>query len=352
MKARPLVAQLLEHACGSATLAWQPEPGRSAEFEWVLEAGLGPLLRRCCAEFDIDLPPPWRDSLASADLTAQVLHGGRIDTALDVIGACMASDCRPVLLKGISTSSELWPAEHLRPMGDIDLLVPVERYAAVEQHLLDAGLLRLDQHPALDGMQHGTPLLHPSRRTAVELHRALFARGSPFSAGSSLTAPQAWAHTVDASFHGRAAMRLRPEFQLVYIASSWFADLIQRGVEPSFLPALFDAAWLLRRDAQTLDWDQVIRRLDNPFARGAVHVMLGFLRRFGCPTAPDSVRQAIAAGPMHDGPMRTAAIHWMLDRYLIGARRWRHALPPPVVGRYSPAYQFRKRIVERMRARR
>jgi hypothetical protein len=181
------------------------------------------------------------------------------------------------------------------------------------------------------------------------VHRALLPHDSPFAAGASMTAEQAWAHAIATDFHGRAAQRLRPEFQLVYIASAWLADLIKHGVEPSYLPSLFDAAWLVRRFGTEMDWDMVLRRLDNPFARGAMHILLGYLPRFGSATAPATVRKAIAAGPMHDGPMRTAAIHWMLDRYLIGARRWPHTVPPPVPGRYSPAYQFRKRVIGRWR---
>ncbi len=346
MKSPPLVARLLEHVCSSAPFDWQPDETRPGDFAWVLEAGLGPLLHRCCADFDIALLPPWRDPLRSADLTAQVLHGGRIQTALHVFAACEACDVRPVLLKGISTSSDLWPADHMRPMGDIDLLVPMARYAAVEQRLLGSGMQHTD-HPEIEGLQHGVPLVHPSNRTVLELHRTLLARTSPFAAGSSLTVEQAWSHTVSSTYHGRTVLRLCPEFQLVYMASSWFADLIQRGVEPSFLPTLFDAAFLMRRDANTLDWDLVLRRLENPFVRAAVHVLVGYLARYGCVTAPATVRKAIAAGPMYDGPVRIAAIRWMLDHHLIGAQRWAHALPPPVPGRYSPVYQFRKRVVDR-----
>jgi hypothetical protein len=126
MRTRPLVAQVLEHVCTGMPPVWRPDPQQAGEFAWLLEAGLGPLLRRILADVDIAVPAPWRDSLASADLTAQVLHAGRVETTFDVIDACAACDCQPLLLKGISTSHELWPAEHLRPMGDIDVLVPVK----------------------------------------------------------------------------------------------------------------------------------------------------------------------------------------------------------------------------------
>lgn len=345
---RPLTARLLEHVCTGGPFDWQPQVQRPAELAWLLEAGLGPLLRNVCADAGITVPSPWVDSLTSADLTARVLHAGRVDTVIDVIDACAARDVAPLLLKGVSTSGELWPAEHLRPMSDIDVLIPLEHLEAVERGLLDRGLERLD-HPDHDGLHHGAPLFAPARHAVVELHRALLPRDSAFAAGSSLTAEEAWAHAVPAVFHGRAALRLRPEFQLVYIASAWFADLIQHGVEPSYLPSLFDAAWLFRRHGAGMDWDVVLQRLANPFVRGSVHLLLGYLPRFGAATAPASVRRAVAAGPMFDGPMRGAAIHWMLDRYLIGGHRWPHLLPPPVPGRYSPGYQFRKRVVGTLR---
>jgi len=51
------------------------------------------------------------------------------------------------------------------------------------------------------------------------------------------------------------------------------------------------------------------------------------------------------------GPLQVRLIHAMLDRHLIGGRRWRLALPPPVPGRYSLLHQFDKRVLQPRRQR-
>ena len=48
----------------------------------------------------------------------------------------------PTLLKGISISDQHYPIAHLRPMGDIDILIPADAYESVESALLHRGYAR------------------------------------------------------------------------------------------------------------------------------------------------------------------------------------------------------------------
>ena len=180
-RALPLAGQLLVQVATGAPLdpAWCREEDEAArQFQWVLDGDLGPLLNRAALPYLGQLPPPWRAALQSADLTARVTHADRVETALEVVERCAERHIPAVLLKAISVGEQLYPAEHLRPMTDIDVLVPQEAYAGLEQTLLARGYARLE-HLAVPGHHHGAPLRRPRLRTVVELHARLFPHASP-----------------------------------------------------------------------------------------------------------------------------------------------------------------------------
>ena len=72
----------------------------------------------------------------------------------------------------------LYPAAHMRPMGDLDVLVPAGDEHKVAEGLLACGFERIP-YPDTPGQHHGAPLRHVRRRTLVELHTALFPASAP-----------------------------------------------------------------------------------------------------------------------------------------------------------------------------
>lgn len=345
---QPLAGRLLGHAATGAPLgtAWcdEADPG---PFHRVLEGGLGALLHHACRDDLGRVPPSWRATLQSAELTARIVHAGRVETMLEILDACDAAQVPAVLLKGISVSEQLYPAEHLRPMSDVDVLLPRDARAAVEADLLRRGYLRLDW-PDEPGQHHGAPLCHPRLRAVVELHGALFPARSPLSEGQAFRAGRVLAQAVDSRFHGRPVRRLPPELQLAYMASSWFNDLTNGRPHPSHLVPAFDAAYLLKACGAAFDWDALLGGLDNAWARAALHVAVSYLPRYGVPAAPAEVLARLAADESLVGPLQKRLIHRLLDRQLFGGRPWRHPLPPPMPGRYSLGHQFRKRVLDRL----
>jgi hypothetical protein len=254
------------------------------------------------------------------------------------------------LLKGISVSEQLYPAEHLRPMADIDVLIPARAYALVEAALLDRGYSKLN-HPTIDVHHHGAPLRHPHRRTVVELHRGLFPDDSPFRANSAFSLSNVLLRSIRSHYHGRPVKRLTPELQLAYIASSWFNDLTLRKVHPSFMASMFDAIYLLAASGRTLNWSGMLEWLDNDMAKASLYGMATYLPRFGVEQPPSAALVQLASTQSLVGPIQLRMIHKMLDRHLIGGRTWDLALPPPVPGRYSLVHQFKKRVLSRLRRR-
>lgn len=314
---------------------------------WALAGGLGALLYRGFRDDMKELPPSWHDALLSAELTARVRHGELEQTALEVIDTCSRLGVRVTLLKGISISEQYWPQAHLRPMSDIDVLIPAAAYASVEAALLESGYERLD-YPALEGQHHGAPLHHARRDTLVELHTALFPAASPFAGEELFSLPALVRRSVDAHHAGRPVQRLSPELQLVYIAASWVNDLTLCGIQPGFLASLFDAVYLLTACDGTIDRDWLVEAPVSPMARAALYTMATYLPRFGVRAV--AAPRRLASRQDLVGPLQLRLMHWVLDRHLIGARPWRLPFPIPVAGRYHLRRQLDKRILRRLPA--
>ena len=129
-----LVLGLLSYAAGRQP--WDLIPGirnpegkdaEDRQFVHTIDAGLTPLMYHAMRGCPEKVPPAWRDVLLSADLTAQVRFGNLCEAAVEVVDACQRVGVRPTLLKGISISHQHYPIPYLRPMGDLDILVPDDR---------------------------------------------------------------------------------------------------------------------------------------------------------------------------------------------------------------------------------
>jgi hypothetical protein len=339
------VAQLLRHAAGWAgELRFDLLADTDRECRWVCQGGLGPLLWHASQTTGSRLPSHWRSSLRAADLTAQMRHEALVDTALQVIDAGNSAGMSVTLLKGISVAEQIYPKPHLRPMGDVDVMVPPERYGSIEAELLLSGYERLD-FPDEGGLQHGPPLRNRKLRTLVELHTELFSADSPLRRpGRVLNAATAESrHVVPSLFRGQPVKRLSPKFQLLYIAASWFNDLTHFPPHPSFLASLFDAVYLTRRYPELLESELMSTEIDNPFARASLYALLTYLPRFGVPSVPPRRLAAMCQDLELVGPLELRMVHAMLDFCMIGARPWTASMPVPVPGRYSVRHQLKKR---------
>lgn len=347
-----LVAALLTVSSGSgkspgggSNTDWRLYGGDDRQLDWVLRAGLGPLLRWTASDSE-DVPAEWARSLLAADLTARVRHANLTATAITVLDVCSDLRVKATLLKGLSVGDRLYPAAHMRPMGDVDILVPAGDEQKVAEGLLACGFERIP-YPDAPGQHHGAPLRHARRRTLVELHTALFPASAPVHGTTIFLPAHLHANRHVSSYHGRSAGHLADEVQLAYIAASWFNDMTTFGLHPSFLASLFDAVLLLRLQGSTLDWDGMLRSVDNPMVKASLYALLTYVTRFGTRPTPGFVLRRLADNRGFVGPVQRRLIHAALDRYLLGARIWSLPFPPPVPGRYSPRHQFEKRLARR-----
>jgi hypothetical protein len=347
-----LVGQLLAYAAApaehrDARAHWQLADVDEREFEWVLRGGLGALLHYATREQSGVVPVSWRERLLSEALTARVRHAERIDAACEVIELCRREGVPVTLLKGISTSEQFYPAGYLRPMADVDVLVPANECRRVEAMLRDAGYRGAGNYQEESGQNHGAPLCHPTFGIWIEIHRSLFHRPNELSTPAMSDTANIIGNSQPITFHGVAARRFASELQLIYIASSWMQDLMRFSIQPSFLSSIFDAIFLMEREHAMFNWSKLLALTGNDVPTAALHVLASYLDCRSFIQLPSTVHAALAVRQKLVGAGQLRVIHAVLDRHLIGGRPWRYPIPLPVAGRYSVQRQWNKRVLRR-----
>jgi hypothetical protein len=314
---------LLRHTAGEQALGsgiridWR-RPDIERQWQHIIAAGLAPLLYHATQTGIREIPAGWQDALHGAELTARIRHGNLLDTAGEILGVCDRSRIRPTLLKGISISELYYPAGHLRPMGDIDVLVPGKDSSAVEEALLGLGYRQGPEHRPPGGQNHGTPLHHTDRDVWVEVHSALFPPEEGTGTSGLFGTANVEAESMVSMFHGHPVCHLSRELQLVYIAHGWLDDMLRCKPHPSFLPSLFDVILLLNPSRPPLDWTKVLRWMHHEPADASLYVMLSYLGHLGLLPCPQAVLSEVARLQRIIGPPELRIIHSILDHHVLG----------------------------------
>jgi len=313
-----LVRALLRNAAvpRSAALRWNAVDER--QMNHIAKAGFAPLLWRLA--HDAGAPPPaiWRDTLRAAELVAQVVYGNVCDATTDLIDACRAGGALVTLLKGVSIGEQYYPAPHLRPMGDIDLLVTRRDSAWVELTMLRRGYVRMDRYEPEPGDAHLAPLYHPELHVWVEIHTALFPDGDRLRRNRLFAPAHLERHIVASTFQDRRVGRLCPEMQLVYIAAYWIRDMAKDGVHPSFARPLLDAVYLVAGSGQDFDWDAMLDGVDNDVAAASLYVLLSYLSTRGLAVVPERTLAHLAKVQRRIGGLELALFGKLTDACLVG----------------------------------
>lgn len=344
----PLARELLAYAAALARGGPPPpisplETRDDRELEWILDGGLGPMLHRGLRDTGATARARWREALHAADLTAQVWQGNRIETTCEVIDTCRALGVPVTLLKGISVSEQHYPAGHLRPMGDVDVLVPAPARAAVEAALVQRAYAPARGLEPWTVSNHGIPLRDPEREVWVEVHEALFEN---VDAEDVFGSAYLRARSMPSTFHGREVLRLPDELQLLYLAHAWAHDMAHYAVKvhPTCLPALFDAVFIVSRSPSSLDLGPLPYTSQTELAIASLHTMMSYLAERGVADVDRTSLAVLGSRQRVVGAVQRRMMHAAIDRYLVGARPWDRPWPLPIPGRYSIRRQLRKRL--------
>ena len=196
-----------------------------------------------------------------------------------------------ILLKGAALAATLYPSIGLRPMGDLDILVPGERLAEAVACLkalgyvepypeMAAGLNALvGHHVHLQGSQN----IH----LAVELHWTLVSDKHDWRSPSL---PWFWQQTepipntqspISNLQPPTSILQLTPAANLLYLCAHL---MLQHGEARSVLRWFYDIHLLVTQEGQRIDWDELILRAQEFHWAPALHSALsGTAARFATP---------------------------------------------------------------------
>lgn len=291
----------------------------------TFEAGLGPILAYVTRNSG-PVPSAYADDIQAADLTARLLTAELFDALEDVLAATNAVGLRPVLLKGCSTARRYYPEPQLRTMCDIDLLVSPAEFVPVESQLRAMGFRQRSAKPVtwFDRHHHSMPFWHPQRDVWLEVHTGPFPPHYPLARDPRFSLDALAPMLLPVDVGGHAARVMSHELQLVYTGSRW-SEIVntQRGVFP-----ILDAALLLRRQGDTLDWDRVCAMVDGSWAATALRLMLGYLDRWQLATVPHDVLRRLAASDRYSDRLSIGLLHQLITTFVIRGRR-----PGPILTR-------------------
>lgn len=212
---------------------------------------------------------------------------------------------RPLALKGLGLIGR-YPAQGLRPMDDIDILLPRPLALAAIKVLRRAGWRRV-RHRGPDP-RYDIVFRHPSvRGVPLELHYEL-ARWQERPKG--LDARRLWASRRETEVLGQPAWGLSPELELVTL----IAHAAKRFHLFNRLLWIVDISVVVR--SAPIDWDEFGRLATDAHSRIAAAVALQLARRLGTNVPHELLRIPGVAG-------RTGAVDSLLDP----ARPFSVALP-------------------------
>ena len=265
--------------------------------EHALELGLGPVVEHLAGTADRQLGPPYVERIRAADLTARALTSAAYDSLAHALAAARHVQCPVILLKGAATALRYYPSPHLRPMGDIDVLVPVDRQAAFEDALRTFKFRQFPIDPWVnyDDHLHSAPFWDPVRRVWIEVHTTVFPRDYRLAQDPRFSQAAIAAQLTPIAVRDQTAYAMNHELQLIYTSARWCEMFDPRhGVYP-----ILDAALLIRQHRDTLDWERILALVRGSWAALPLHLMLWYLDESDLSPVPAYVLHALGKRYCH-----------------------------------------------------
>jgi len=224
-------------------------------------------------------------------------------------------------LKGAYLAFHAYPHPALRPLRDLDILVPRDQTLRAYQVLLDGGLRRIEQYQGmpeatLDLSKHLPPLRSPSGSVNVELHSRLFTPHDDERATSASTAkpvrdlsedPEFWQRSPTAEIAG-APLQFESPTDLLYhlIVHAAYDHEFNNG--PLLLA---DLAFLLKRHA--MDWPLLWSLASQGGHIRGCALALQLLQRYWGPQPVEWCGYEQLAGQIQEQQLENAAVLMLRD---------------------------------------
>ena len=286
--------------------------------ERALEIGLGPVLAHVGDSAGVRFPQLFTDRIRAAELTSRALTAGKYDTISEVLTAAGSIECRVILLKGAATALRYYPAPHLRPMGDVDVLVPADRQPLLEARLLALGFQQRSNQPAdaFAGWHHSMPFHCLRRGTWIDVHSSVYPPHHPHAQDPLFSWEAIISQLSPVTVGQQTAYVMNHELQLVFTSARWAEEFDPaRGLYP-----ILDAALLIGMHRDTLDWDRILGIAGDSWAGTALYLMLSLLQRWELALVPPEVLTAMAAKDRHQNRVFFPLLYRLTATYALEGR--------------------------------
>lgn len=224
--------------------------------------GVGPLLYWALSRpgKGWSVPAPARDFLRLIYAATRIQNQAIFAELEGLLPLFQRAGIPVVLLKGACFAQTIYPDPGLRPMGDVDLLVPVPKLAEAARVAKSRGFVDAvpEAAPGLrDLLNHEICLRKPgSQPVTLELHHSLVA-DKTFS--YAVPVEWFWSQTepLRASAQGRFGhvLALTPTAQVLYAAAH---AMLQHGGHNTPLRWFYDLDLLVRHYQERLDWELLL----------------------------------------------------------------------------------------------
>lgn len=303
------------------------------------EEGIAALLSHPSGESQINLPPALRDGLHQEARLQAMRDLARTVTTRETVAALADAGLEVLVLKGTALAQWLYPAPHLRPGSDVDLLVAdgaaAERAVDCLQPL---GYRVLGGVRPAQSSDYEVALLDDTRRSlVVDLHWRL-ANHAALARGWTFAELRAQARPLP-TLHPRA-LALGQVHALVHALLHRQSNLPSGSQDR--LVWLYDLHLLAGRCTDA-DWQAFLRICDEKGIARACLDGLQASRQWLCTVIPGHVETALsrqagsssiqAVGGSDQGAMDRAHLHALRGRER-WTWLWHKLLPPPAFMRH------------------
>ena len=260
--------------------------------------GLGPLIYWTLSKSGkfSSLPAPVQKALRAMYSGTWMQNKKMIRELEALVATFHQAEIPVVALKGISFVLTIYPDIGLRPMGDLDLLVPKEKLAEAIQIANRAGYeaLRPEAHPGLrDLLYHEICLQKTGPQTiTLELHHSLVADKSYIYA---VPVDWFWSQTelLDPSLHSRLKNLhvLSPEAQILFASAH---AILQHGGMSAPMRWFYDLDRMIHFYSERIDWDVLLSQARIFEWSSALDAALAQTMAYFNTPIPDHVRTSLS----------------------------------------------------------
>jgi len=231
-------------------------------------------------------------------------RNGRLYRELrSLLGCLRSAGIQVIVLKGAFLAEAVYGDIALRPMCDIDLMVPKDDLSKAQTILIanggvlqqrgDIELFRVERH------HHVAPVVVGN--LFVELHWTI----TPFTGPVEIDAVGLWARARPATVAGVQLTALSPEDLLLHLCLHFGRDNRLTG-----LRSFCDIAQTISHYRREMDWQQVVRLAHEWGATRHVGLELHLARRMLNAAVPDYVLEGLVPGGI-DRPILQAAMQFV-----------------------------------------